>query len=269
MSAEPSLGAAARLYWRVAALGFRKHTAYWGATWAGLFTNTVFGFLRAYVFLAVYRQLEVVGGLDVTDALTYTFLTQSMIMLINMWTLGDIPLRVRSGEIATDLYRPIDFQAYSLAEDYGRALYQALFRGVPPFVVGAVVFHLRVPAKPSTWLLFLASCALAVAASFGMRFLLALTSFWLLDWRGISRLHLAATMFLSGFVIPVAFFPEPFRSVARVLPYTAFVELPIRVFLGKEGLAALAVQAVWAVVLIAFGRVVLAAATRKLVVQGG
>lgn len=257
------------LYWRVAALGFRRHTAYWGATWGGVFTNTVFGFLRAYVFIAVFRHVGAVGDLDLTDVLTYTFLAQSMIMLINLWTLGDIPMRVRTGDIAVDLYRPIDFQAYALAEDYGRAAFQAIFRGFPPFLAGAVAFDLRLPQRPATLLLFITSCALAVAVSFGMRFMLALTAFWLLDWRGVARLHTALVTFLSGFVVPIAFFPEPFRGIARMLPYAACVEVPMRVFLEKDGPSALAFQAVWAVVLLLGGRLVLGAATRKLVVQGG
>jgi ABC-2 type transport system permease protein len=51
------------------------------------------------------------------------------------------------------------------------------------------------------------------------------------------------------------------------------VAIPIDVFLGKlrggDLLAALALQAFWAVVMLGFGRIVLGAALRKLVVQGG
>ena len=51
------------------------------------------------------------------------------------------------------------------------------------------------------------------------------------------------------------------------------VAIPIDVFLGKlQGgglLAALALQAFWSVAMLGLGRLVLAAALRKLVIQGG
>ena len=51
------------------------------------------------------------------------------------------------------------------------------------------------------------------------------------------------------------------------------IQMPVDVFLGKYGaleiVGILTLQATWAVALLLLGRAVLAAATRKLVVQGG
>jgi ABC-2 type transport system permease protein len=258
-----------QLWWRVAVLGFRRPFAYFGATWAGVFTNTVFGFLRAYVLVAMFRSLDRVGGFDLTDSLTYVFLTQGLIMVVQLWGANEISLRIRTGEIASDLFRPADFQLYWLSQDLGRAAYFAIFRGIPPFLVGALFFHLRLPAEPSTWAVFLLSCVLAATVSFGLRFLMGLASFWLLDDRGASRLYFAVVTFFSGFAIPVAFFPSALRSVANALPFPSLVETPIEVFLAKAGLAAIAVQVMWCGLLLIAGRVLLAAAIRKVVVQGG
>lgn len=41
-----------RLYTEVARRSFRRYAAYRGATVAGIFTNTVFGFIKAYVLIA-------------------------------------------------------------------------------------------------------------------------------------------------------------------------------------------------------------------------
>ena len=45
-----------RLEWEIAKRGWRRYAAYPWATVAGVFTNTVFGFLQAYILLAVYRH---------------------------------------------------------------------------------------------------------------------------------------------------------------------------------------------------------------------
>jgi ABC-2 type transport system permease protein len=262
-----------RLGFELARRGYRRYAAYPGATWAGVFTNTFFGFLIAYILLAVFREREMVGSYDARDAVTYVWLSQGLLMTVYTWGWYEVALRIASGDIATDLQRPLDLQAYWLAGDLGRAAYHALFRGVPPFVVGALAFDVRLPGDPVLWLAFPVSLALAVTASFAFRFLFNLAAFWLLDYRGVGMLAMVVSTFFSGQVVPLAFFPEELRTVVWALPFAAMVQAPIEVFLGHaRGLdlvGLLALQAFWAAALLGLGRVGLGAGMRKLVVQGG
>ncbi len=262
-----------RLYWEIARRGYRRYSAYPGATVAGIFTNTVFGFMLAYILLAVFRERETVGSYDASDAVTYVWLSQGLLMTIYIWGWYEVALRVQSGDVATDLQRPLDFQRYWLAQDLGRALYHALFRGVPPFLVGALAFDVRIPADALVWVAFALSVVLAVCASFAFRFLFNLAAFWLLDYRGVAGISILVAMLLSGFLVPLAMFPDSVRALIYVLPFSAMVAIPIDVFLGKLTGADLAValllQAFWAVAMLLLGRLMLAAALRKLVIQGG
>jgi ABC-2 type transport system permease protein len=262
-----------RLGFELARRGYRRYAAYPGATWAGVFTNTFFGFMIAYALLAVFEQRDSVGSYDARDAVTYTWLAQGMLMTIYLWGWFEVALRVRSGDVATDLQRPLDFQAYWLAQDLGRAAYHALFRGVPPFILGALVFDVLIPRNPVVWIAFTASIALAVVASFAFRFLFNLAAFWLLDYRGAGILAMVASTFFSGQIVPLAFFPGWLETLAWALPFAAMVQAPIEIWLGHaEGIeltGLLALQAVWAALLLGLGRLVLAAGMRKLVIQGG
>jgi ABC-2 type transport system permease protein len=259
-----------RAYVELARAGYRRWSTYRVASLAGVFTNTVFGFLRAAVLIAALKTAGTIAGWDTSDALTYTWLTQGLIMVVAIWNWNDIALRVMSGDVATDLQRPIDFQFQWLATDYGRAFYHLFARGIPPFVVGALVYHLRLPAHASTWLAFAASLVLAVTVSFAIRFIVNISAFWLLDWRGANGMANVLASALSGFVIPIAFFPDWAARLLTVLPWAAFIQAPIDVFLEKPHATYWLVgQAVWAVVLLAVGRFAFDAATRKLVVQGG
>ena len=259
-----------RLYWELARRGYRRYAAYPAATWAGAFTNTVFGFLRAYVLLAVLRHRPEVAGYDEADVVTYAWLTQGMIMTIYLWRWFDLVLRIRSGDVAIDLARPVDLQRSLLAFDLGRAFYHLVYRGIPPFLVGALVFDVRVPADASTWALFLVSVVLAVVVSFGFRFLWSLSTFWLTDYRGVAIAATTVATFFSGFLVPVSFFPGWLEAVARALPFWAFVQAPVDVFLGHgDALAEMGLQAAWAAALLLLGRGVLGLATRRVVVQGG
>jgi ABC-2 type transport system permease protein len=261
-----------RLDWEIAKRGWRRYAAYPWATAAGAFTNTIFGFLQAYILLAIYRHRTDVGGFDASDAVTYVWLAQAMIMPVYLFGWQELALRIRDGSIATDLARPLDPQRYWLMYDLGRAPYHLIFRGILPFVLGALVFDLRYPS-PLDALAFLVSLLLAVVVSFGIRFLYNASAFWLLDHRGVMTLTITVVIFFSGMAIPVRFFPHWLREVSYGLPFTGVLQTPVDVWLGKraglELVSFLALQALWACVLLALGRVALAFGTRKLVVQGG
>lgn len=261
--------------WNLSRLGYRRYAAYPGATAAGLFTNMFFGFLQAYILLAVYESRDSIGGYDVRDAVTYVWLTQGLLSVVASFGPSwiELALRVRSGDIAVDLARPLDLQRAQLAQDFGRAGYQLLFRAAPPFVLGALLFDLTAPSSAGVWAVFAVSVALAVVVSFAVRFAVNLLSFWLTDYRGAMLLALTVSQLLSGLIVPLAFFPEPSDTVARALPFASMLQLPVDVFVGaaagSEIMAVLAIQATWALALLGLGRLVLAAGTRKLVIQGG
>jgi ABC-2 type transport system permease protein len=257
-----------RVDWEIAKRGWRRYAAYPWATVAGVFTNTIFGFIQAYILLAVYRHRDVVGGYDPADSVTYVWLVQALLMTVQVFGWQELAVRVREGSIATDLSRPIDPQRYWLAYDLGRAPYHFLFRGVAPFVLGAFLFRLHYPT-PTAAILFVVSLVLAVVVSLGFRFLYNLPAFWLLDIRGVVLLVVSVSLFFSGAIIPLAYFPSWLKTVADALPFAAILQTPVDVWLGKAHGRQIGLQLVWAVVLFALGRIVLARATRKLVVQGG
>ncbi len=261
-----------RAYVQLARAEFRRYSSYRLAIAAGIFTNTVFGFILSYVLLAVYRQRDDVGGFDAVDAVTFVFVTQGLLMVVGAFGETELADRVKSGDVVSDLYRPTDFQSWWAAVFGGKALFFALFRGVPPFVVGAIAFDLRVPTVAGT-LAFLGSVALAVALASQWNFLVQLSAFWLLDARGPQQMAWLTAQFLSGVFVPLVFLPGWLETTARALPFASLVQLPVEVFLAKyEGVGLLGVyaqQAAWAVGLALAGRVVLSAAVRKVVIQGG
>jgi ABC-2 type transport system permease protein len=261
-----------RLDWEIAKRGWRRHAAYPWATAAGVFTNTIFGFIQAYILLAVFHKRAHVGSYDAADAVTYVWLAQALIMTVYAFGWTELALRIRDGSIATDLSRPLDPQRYWLAFDLGRAPYHLIFRGILPFAVGAVLFQLRYPS-PLDLLAFLVSVVLAVVVSLGFRFLYNSAAFWFVDIRGVVTLSLTVSLFFSGMILPLTFFPSWLRTIAHALPFASIMQTPIDVWLGKhhgaELVGILALQAAWALVLLGLGRVTLRLGAKKLVIQGG
>src|SRR4051794_5834878 len=109
-----------RLYAWVAAYAFRRYSTYRVAALSAAFTNTVFGFLRAYVRIALGHARPHWGGYDVADGVTFSFLTQGLIEPVRIFGGSlDLTERIVTGDVAIDLHRPADLQAWWLADDLG------------------------------------------------------------------------------------------------------------------------------------------------------
>ena len=94
-----------------------------------------------------------------------------------------------------------------LASDLGRAVYHLLTRGVAPTLVGVVLFDISLPASAAAAVGFALSVPLAVVVSFGIRFLVASSAFWLLDQSGVKVMSGAFAIFFSGMMLPLVLFP--------------------------------------------------------------
>src|SRR3984893_11105810 len=111
-----------RLYWEVARRAVQRQLAYRTENLAGLVTNTFFGYVRAAVFLAAYQNQAglSIGGYDVQAAVSYTWVTQAMIMIVALWGWWDVELTIRTGDVVSDLAKPFSYLGFWLARDLGR-----------------------------------------------------------------------------------------------------------------------------------------------------
>jgi ABC-2 type transport system permease protein len=263
------------LYLAYARAGFRRYATYRQAMLAACFTNCVFGFLRCAVLLAVAgASAGAVAGYDAPRLATFVWVGQGLIGVVLLWAPAELAERIRTGDVVTDLLRPVDLVWQQLAADLGRAGYAALTRFVGPIVVGALAFDLHAPRRPETYALFACSVLLATVTSFGCRYLVNAAAYWLLDARGPQLAWSLLSGLLGGLYFPLWFLPGAAALVVIVAtPFPSIIQLPLDVLLergsstGQVGL--LAIQAGWAVAMLTIGRQVQRRGERKLVVQGG
>ncbi|MFD0689423.1 ABC transporter permease [Actinomadura fibrosa] len=252
--------------------GFRRHTAYPIGSLAEALTNTAFGFMRAYVLIALWHERPALGGYDATDAVTFCFLTQALIGPLQIFGGMELTERIRSGDVAIDLHRPVGLQGWWLADDLGRAAGSLALRGGPPLLAGALAFPFRWPGPAGT-AAFAAAVLLGALVGFGLRYVVALGTFWLHDDRGLNAVTLVMSLFLSGMILPLVVLPGRLGALARALPWAAQIQVPADVFLGRRTgadlPAALAFQAAWAAALLAAGWLLTRAVRRRLVIHGG
>jgi ABC-2 type transport system permease protein len=263
-----------RLFWELLALSFKRQFTYRAANYAGLVTNLFFGVLRAAVLIALYGARPEISGISIEGAVTYTGLTQAVIAFLQLFGVNSgLMNAVYSGEIATDLLKPLGLFSFWLAREAGASLVSLLVRGITIMGAYALFFPIVLPRSLVHWAAFLLALALGWLISFSWRFLFNLSAFWTPDARGIARMAFTLSWFLSGFIMPLRFFPEGFRVLCEMTPFPSMVNTVTEVYLGvltgPELLRALLIQAMWVGVLVTLCHVTLRAGVRRLVIQGG
>ena len=263
-----------RRYLELAAAEFRRYSTYRLAVVAGVVTQSVFGFIRVSVmFAALAAAGGTLMGYDQQSASTYVWLGQALLAPLAIFAWTEIADRVRTGEIAVDIARPLDLQFGWWARDLGRATFQLLSRGLPPLIIGAVTVGLALPGSWTAYPLGVLSVLIAVSISFTLRYLLNLVAFWSVDVRGFIGLYFVVVGPLCGLIVPVHLFPEWLRTIAYATPFPSMLQVPVDVLSGRVlGLAAaeqVIMQIGWLVAMVALARVVTWRGARRLVVQGG
>jgi ABC-2 type transport system permease protein len=241
---------------------------------AGVVVNTIFGVIKLSILLAVADSAGgTVAGYDRVGLSTYAWMSQGLIAVVVMFQWTELADRVRTGDIAVDLARPVDLQLSWLAADLGRAAWSVLSRAIVPILFGWAIYGFRLPDDVAAAVLLPVAVTLAVVVSFAGRFMVNLVSFWVTEIRGPVMFYVLVSGLLAGHIVPIQLFPHWLQVVAYATPFPAIMQWPIDLMTGQAtGLGALwrvAAQLGWALVLLLAGRLVLGRATDKLVVQGG
>jgi ABC-2 type transport system permease protein len=137
----------------------------------------------------------------------------------------------------------------------------------------AMVIKITYPQTHTQWLYFSLVAGLAWWVSFSWRFIVNLTSFWVPNALGISRFFFMASLFFSGFLMPLRFFPEWIQQISFLTPFPYTVNALAEVYLGllsPSDIQALIVsQILWGTCLLIIGQIILRLGIKKLVILGG
>ena len=264
----------AAVYWRLLVAGFRRQWHYKLAMFAGLFTNSVFGFVRASVMVAAVGATGGFAGYDAGSIGAYVWISQGLLGSLQFLSAEhELGERIRSGDIVVDFLRPVDIQLSNLATDLGRGLCALIPRLVPSLFIGSLTFGLILPGTPASYLLGALSLLVGIAISCLALFALTTAGFWVVETRGIRTLYQTCGPFLAGLFVPVHVFPDWLKTFANATPFPSMLQVPVDVLSGRViGWAAVQVvgtQIFWLLAVGALGRVLLAAGRQKMEVQGG
>ena len=238
-------------------------------------TNVAFLVMRIYLYYAlwsaIYHPGQVVAGMDVRQAITY-----SVLAALQSWapapTADTIQSRVNDGSIVFLFMRPFPVLRYFFVQRLGSAFY-ALAWLVVGGTIAWIAGIIMPPASATLLGVYLISVVLGQVVRYYLQVLFDLSAFWTIRTTGLAMLYGFMISLLGGSMVPIWFFPGWLQHVALWLPFQAFANTPLSLYVGRlpfsGALGDLSLQVFWCLVLAGLARLIFLAAERRVVIQGG
>ncbi|MBB6670544.1 ABC transporter permease [Cohnella nanjingensis] len=230
--------------------------------------SIIFGLIYVSIWQGIGAEREL-GSYGTVGMVSYIAFNQ-VILWVTFTSHGlGLEERVRTGQIALDLVRPLHLFVFAASREAGSIAYNALFTALPLYAVYAVSFGLPIPRELSVWAYTAAALAMGAYTALCIGYAIGVTALWTVESRWFSLLNYSVNFTLSGFLMPLDWMPGWLQTIARVSPYPIFNYVPTQIYLGKAGPSSLLVPLVWCLLLTLLCIAASAAVRRKVEVQGG
>lgn len=239
-------------------------------------------FLRVSVYRSAPGGIDaVINGFTYKEVIVYTvFTTIFTFVTFNSETLWLINSDIRKGTIGNYLIKPISYRGKFIASSLGGYLTMMVMFGLPLFTISYVVFGLVGFIAIPTWydlvfhvFLFLIGQTLAVLLNDVISYIFGLLCFYTSSGWGLNQLRATLISFLSGTLLPLAFFPPVFKTIVNLLPFAGLSQNPVLILLMKYdylmSLKVLGLALGWLIILELFAKLLFRHAIKKITVQGG
>ena len=256
---------------------FANGLQYRAAALAGIVTQFFWGGMEILLFYAFYRTNPSAFPMGFSQFSSYIWLQQAFLTLFMFWILDkDAFDAITTGGVAYELVRPLDLYSQWFVKNVALRASKAALRCLPVLTVAALLpapFGLTAPASPVALALFALTMVLALGTVVAFCMLIYIATFYTLSSLGVRTLALTLTDLLTGSIVPIPFMPDGFRRFVEWTPFAAMQNLPFRIYSGHiagwELIRGVGLQIFWLVLLIGIGRLWMAHALRRVVVQGG
>lgn len=236
-----------------------------------VFSVVVLWFLWRAVFDA--SGVETLRGMTFGQTFLYVALAAALFVMMRSWVEWDLNFQVRSGDIIVHFFRPYSLMGITFASSMGAVAGNLLTITIPSLAAIFLLFQAPLPPWTSL-LLFLPAVIQAYLLSFLVDFFIGVTAFRTESIWGFSTTKEILVLFLSGGMVPLAFFPDGIKEVLLILPFASMYNTPIALLAGGltdplEIAGRLALQSFWIVVFFFGVRWYYNLTVKKLTVAGG
>lgn len=261
------------VWWHLVRLGALHHFAWRVDVLLTLASSAMVVVLNGSLWWAAVGGEGQVAGLSPRQVLTYVVVAWAVSRVTGTRLDDNLGQRVASGQIATDLLKPLDLVGYLVARDVGRAAVMAVLTAAPLVLLGAALFPFDLPPDGHLWVIWPLSVVLGLVIGSHVAVLVGLLAVRLKRVQGLVQLKDVGVAILSGALVPLPLMPDVVRLPLLWSPLQGMAHTPAILFVQShtlaEALGLLGVQLAWAVVLVGLARWSWTRVLHHLTVEGG
>lgn len=247
------------------------------AALAGMVTQFFWGGMNVLMYHAFYESDPSAFPMTLEATSTYIWLQQALLLLFAAWLIEqEIFDAIVSGDVVYELCRPISLYDMWFSRSAANRLSRASLRCIPILLTAGFLpgsYGMSAPASAQHFALFLLTAFLGFMVTVAFFMLVYMLTFFTISPSGLRILITSVVEFFAGAIIPLPFFPDRLRAALELLPFAAMQNVPLRVYsasmTSSETARAIALQVFWLLALVALGKLLCAAAMKKMTLQGG
>ncbi|MTI66332.1 MAG: hypothetical protein FH753_06995 [Firmicutes bacterium] len=233
-------------------------------------------FVEVSIWSAIISQTGEIstemGMISLKEMVSYAILSTGISIIISSNTILEFEDKIRTGQIAMDLIKPMKFKLYLFFENLGNNLFRIIFELIPVVIVGILCFGIDTPSREYAFF-FLIALINGMIIYFILTCILGQLSFWLLTVWHLDKLLNDMLKIFSGRFIPLWFFPKIFIIISAFLPFRLIYFSPMSIYLEKVSkieIGNILIQQIgWILILFILDTILWKKGINKLVVQGG
>ena len=239
-----------------------------------------------FLWFAVYQSNPSgmdasINGFTYKEMISYVVLTTVFgFVTFNNDTLWYINKDIKEGTIGNYVIKPISYRGRFVASNLGALLTMTLVFGTPLYCasLGALIGigFLPVPSILTFiihFLLFIISGVLASLLNDVISYIFGIFCFYTSAAWGLNALKTTIISFLSGTMLPIAFFPPIFKEIVTYMPFAGMSQNPVLILMMKysylDCMRVILVSFGWLVLLEIFAKLLFNHAIKIVTVQGG
>lgn len=240
-----------------------------------LLGNVIYLTIVYFLWKSIYASVgtDIVNGMSFSDTIIYLVLATALFNFMEMYIVWEMGRNIQSGKIVLDLLKPIEYRKFMFWLLSGNLVMAFLTTFIPTFVIvyfmtgGAI--HLGI-----NLLYFVAAVVIALTINFNIDFIVGTICVYTESIWGINIMKQVLVLLLSGATVPIAFFPEPFKTIVYYLPFQSIYNAPLKLLLNSsmplsDVAETIGIQLFWCIATMVISKIFWKISLKKITVNGG
>lgn len=220
-------------YWSLLKVHLSATLEYRGALLIWILVELVSLTSSTFIWLAVFRTNNNVGGYDFTKIISYYLLVLVVGSFTSVFVSEHLPRRIKDGQISSDLMKPFSIAFEQLLNQFSFKLTQLTMK-IPIYIIVGLLFTYLFEIKFNGIYLLLALvvCLFSYILHFSIDIVISYFAFWFDDVWSLSHLKNVILMVLGGLTFPLDLLPKNLQTIFNFLPFHLIYYFPVKVAQG-------------------------------------